>query len=175
MYELGTRPCSFISGNICFESSVQCLCSVQQVANSSGYIRSLSPLEKRSYQTYNSCFLQCKFVLIVVKIKLTIAMFIRPLISRHAVWFSPVRSSPAWRISIPGMARPHMALRCTVILFVWVSAKFSPCTVVDYSRPGRGSLATSRLGTGKLITLFYTLLSVSCELVLNLALAPLWV
>jgi hypothetical protein len=43
--------------------------------------------------------------LIVVKIKLMIAIFFRPLISRRAVWFSPVRSSPDWRISTPGMAR----------------------------------------------------------------------
>ncbi len=28
MWQLGTRPCSFISGNICFEFSVPCLCSV---------------------------------------------------------------------------------------------------------------------------------------------------
>ncbi len=30
MYKLGTRPRSFISGNICFEFSVQCICSVVQ-------------------------------------------------------------------------------------------------------------------------------------------------
>ncbi len=28
MWKLGTRPCSFISGHICFEFLVQCLCSV---------------------------------------------------------------------------------------------------------------------------------------------------
>ncbi len=33
MQELGTRPRSFISGNFCFEFSVQCLCSVSSKHN----------------------------------------------------------------------------------------------------------------------------------------------